>query len=444
MKREDIIEVISPLNLWGGPQELGIKRESYLRNLARYIETKNIAIVIIGVRRAGKTYLSRQLLDEIRTKESTLYILLEEPKFDPYLNTDFLDEIYQSYRTFINKEGPAYIVFDEIQNVENWEKWVMTTLEKRKDVKIIITGSSSKLLSAELASLLTGRILTQKIFPLDFKEFLQFKGHDINRDYELITKKEIIKQTLWEYISFGGFPQVVLEKKPAIKNQLLKELFDGIILRDVISRHKIRDTNLVKTEAELAINCFSGLISSSKLRGTMVNLVGRKVSPNLVLDVLSYLEEAFLIFQLPIFSYKIKELKKYPQKIYCIDTGLINSVTIRFTENIGRLYENLVALSLIKQKGKENLFYWKSRDGKEVDFVVKEGLKIEQLIQVSYNIDEKKTREREISALLKAGNELNCEKYLVITEDYENEEVIDKHTIIFKPLWKWLIQSVQE
>lgn len=443
MKREDIIEVISGLNFWGKNQEIGIKREAYLKKINEDIEAQNIVIAITGVRRAGKTYLARQFLDSIcakMPKESTLYILLEEPKFDPFLNIDFLEEIYQAYKTFVNKENITFIVLDEIQVIPKWEKWIRSIIEKTKDVKIIITGSSSKLLSSELTTLLTGRVLTQEVYPLDLKEFLLFKGVHITTNYELITKKEKIRQLLTEYIIYGGFPQIVLENNNSLKSQLLKELFEGIVLRDVVSRHGIRDTHMAKATAELAINNFSGLISASKLRNTMVNLTGRKISPNLILKILSHLEEAFLIFQLPIFSYKVKEIKQYPKKIYCIDNGLINSVIIRYTENIGRLYENTVALTLLKQKGKTNLFYWKSGQGNEVDFVIKEGLKVTQLIQVSYNIDKKETKEREINALIKAGLELDCKDLLIITEDYDSSEMLNGHKIVFTPLWKWLLK----
>lgn len=444
MKYEDILEILHPLNFWGKTQDIGVKRVKYLDTFDKYIDANKVVLAVIGIRRAGKTYLTKQLLDlkcSQFSKETTLYVLLEDPKFEPYLNLDLLNDIYQSYRTFINRKGPCYIVLDEIQNIEHWEKWVRATLEKNNDVKIIITGSSSKLLSSSLAKVLTGRTITQNIFPLSFKEFLSFKGLMLDKDYDIVVKKEQIKQMLTEYILYGGFPQIVLEDNISVKTQLLKELFEGIILRDVVSRHRIRDVHTIKTAAELAINNFAGLISASKLRKILVNILGRKISPNLVLDILSHLEEAFLIFQLPILSYKVKERKQYPKKIYCIDNGIINTAIIKFTDNIGRLFENTVALSLLKKNGIENIFYWKSRQGKEVDFVIKEGMRIRQLIQVSYNISEKKTKDREIDALLAAGEELDCNNFLVITDEYGEVETLGDYKICFIPLWKWLMEE---
>lgn len=443
MKKEEIVEILSPLNFWGKSQDIGFKRHSYLKKLEEFLQAEGVILSIVGVRRAGKTYLARQLLDlkcKENPKEATLYVLLEDPKFEPYLNVKLLDDIYEAYRIYVYKQGVSYIVLDEIQNVDLWEKWVRMKLEKKEDVKIIITGSSSKLLSSELATVLTGRTLTLKVFPFDFREFLSFKRLDFKKDYEVMSKREEVKRYLIEYITYGGFPQVVIEEKSSLKNQLLKEIFEGIIYRDIVFPHKIKDVYLVRVAAELVINNFSSLISATRLRNILVKVLARKISPNSVVKILSFLEEAFLIFQLPIFSYKVKEHKLYPKKIYCIDPGLINAVTTKFTENIGRIYENIVALYLIKHKNKDNLFYWKSKEGYEVDFVVKEKLKIKQLIQVGYDLSNEKVKKREINSLIKASNELKCKELLVITEDYETEEKIDEKIIVYKPLWKWLIE----
>jgi predicted AAA+ superfamily ATPase len=280
-----------------------------------------------------------------------------------------------------------------------------------------------------------------KVFPFSFKEFLSYKKLNIEKEYEIITKKKEIKKHLTEYLTYGGFPQIVLEKDISLKNQMLKEIFEGIIYRDIVFRHKIKDAYLVKVIAELAINNFSSLISATKLRNVLVQLISKKISPNYVVNILEYLQEAFLIFQIPIFSFKVKEQKLYPKKIYCIDTGLINAVTTKFTKDFGRIYENIVALYLIKNKGKENIFYWKSSEGYEVDFVIKEGLKINQLIQVCYDIENEKTKEREINSLIKAGKELNCKNLLIITDDYEGKEKINSKTILYKPLWKLLLSE---
>jgi len=442
LRSEEIIEVLSPLNFWGKGQEVGIERTSYLQKMQEYLGGKDVVLSVIGVRRAGKTYLTKQLLKlkaEHASLEKTLYVLLEEPKFDPYLGLNLLDEVYQAYRDYVASEGEVYLVLDEIQNVPHWEKWVRTMLEKKEKVKIIITGSSSKLLSSSLATVLTGRTITLKVYPLSFDEFLLFKGQRVEKKYELLSKRRKLEKLLLEYITYGGFPQVVSSEDPTLKISMLKEIFEGIVLRDVVARHKIRDAVLAKTVAEVSVNQFACLTSAAKTRNMMVNLIGRKVSPNLILNLLSYLEEAFLIFQIPIFSYKVKEQKLYPKKTYCIDSGIINAVTIKFQENMGRLFENIVAISLIRKFGIENIFYWKSREQEEVDFVLKKGLKIEQLIQVCYEVLDKEVEKREEKALLKAAKELNCSNLLVISRDTRKRKKVGPFEICYLPLLDWLL-----
>ena len=222
---------------------------------------------------------------------------------------------------------------------------------------------------------------------------------------------------------------------------MLKELFEGIIYRDVVFRHKIRDGNQVRTTAEIAISHFASLLSANRLRNSLVSILLKKISPNLVVKILAYLEEAFLIFQIPVFSYKIKERKRFPRKVYAIDPGLIKIATINFSRNIGRVYENIVAVSLLRKKGIENLFYWKDAGGREVDFVIKEGIKVKQLIQVFYETEDKKTREREFRSLFEASTELNCANLLLITDNFEGEEIRGRKKIICLPLWKWLLEA---
>ena len=444
LNKEEIIEALSPLNFWGKKQNTGIDRDKYLPCFNRYLKGRDVVIAVIGVRRSGKTFLTKQILKGVLSRtspENTLYVLLEDPKLEPYLGVNLLDEIYYSFKNYVAADGELCIVLDEIQNVPLWEKWVRLVIEKRENVRLIITGSSSKLLYSRLAKTLTGRTLTIEVFPLSFKEFLLFKGFTLGKEYALISERRKLEKFLFEYLTYGGFPQVVLEEDIALKNQLLKELFEGIVYKDVMGRHKTKDAPLAKIIAEISLNYFSSLGSASKLRNIVAGLVGRKVSPNLVLQILSYLEEAFLIYQVPIFSYKVKEQKLYPKKFYCIDTGIINAVTTKFSENIGRLYENTVAISLIRQNGKDKVFYWKSNTHEEVDFVIKEGLKIKKLIQVCYELSNEKTKKRELASLVKASKELKCKQLLIITRDYAGAEKIGSQVIVYVPLWKWLLEN---
>ena len=439
LRREEIIELISVENFWGRPQEVGIERDHYLKHLNRLAKAKDFSISIIGVRRSGKTFLTKQFLkkaiDSGLDPKQTLYVNLEDPRFHPYLSLELLDEIYQAYRTFVNKEGFALIVLDEVQNIKNWEKWVRRTMEK-ENVQIVMTGSTSSLLKTELSTALTGRSLTLEVFPLSFHEFLKFKGVVLEDQLDVVKNKAKIERLFMEYLQFGGFPRVVLEEDEFLKREMLKELFDGIVMRDILFRHGFRDVNSVKLVAELAINSFSSLKSVSSLRNELAGILKRKVSPNFVAEVMEALRESYLLFTIPPFSPKIKDVKKYPKKIYAVDTGLATTVTLSFSKNLGRLVENAVALHLIKKYGENNLFYYRGK--REVDFILREGLRITKAIQVTWDLRE--SYEREVKALLEAMNVFDLEEGIIVTADQEREEVYEDKEIRVLPFWKFLLE----
>jgi len=447
MIKKEIIDAISDLNFWGKDQDTGIERTFYLANIEKLLKAKNFAVSIIGVRRAGKTYITKQLLkrfilkDEMK-KEQTLYINFEEPSFRPFLeDTEFIDGILESYRYFINENESVILVLDEIQNIRNWESWVRIMLEKKEKIEIIITGSSAALLSGELGTKLTGRTFTAKIFPLNFKEFLLFKNIALLKGQ--IGKNKDMERYLREYIEFGGFPEVVLNENREIKIRILKELFDGIMSRDIIERHHIRQPKILKSLAALALQNFASLISVPKLVNIFENATKRKISPTSINQYLDYFSESFLMFQVPIYTQKVKEQMLYPKKLYCIDTGLINAVSFKFSEDIGRLAENLVFIELLRlqlERVDLELYYWK-HDSKEVDFVLKEGFSIVQLIQVVWDVNESKTKKRELDNLLTAMDEFKLKDGLILTRDYEDEERIESKKIRYIPIWKFLLQS---
>lgn len=439
LRREEIIELISVENFWGRPQEVGIERDHYLKHLNRLAKAKDFSISIIGVRRSGKTFLTKQFLkkaiDSGLDPKQTLYVNLEDPRFHPYLSLELLDEIYQAYRTFVNKEGFALIVLDEVQNIKNWEKWVRRTMEK-ENVQIVMTGSTSSLLKTEVSTALTGRSLTLEVFPLSFHEFLKFKGVVLEDQLDVVKNKAKIERLFMEYLQFGGFPRVVLEEDEFLKREMLKELFDGIVMRDIVFRYGFRDVNSVKLVAELAINSFSSLKSVSSLRNELAGILKRKVSPNFVAEVMEALRESYLLFTIPPFSPKIKDVKKYPKKIYAVDTGLATTVTLSFSKNLGRLVENAVALHLIKKYGENNLFYYRGK--REVDFILREGLRITKAIQVTWDLRE--SYEREVKALLEAMNVFDLEEGIIVTADQEREEVYEDKEIRVLPFWKFLLE----
>lgn len=426
----ELLDIIADLNFWYREQDTGIERPE-LENVMKIVDMKEVAAIILGVRRAGKTYLAKQILKK-KAKGQTLYINFEDKKLEPYLNSDILDNVYETYRYYINKNDFAYVVLDEVHNVEGWEKWVRMMLEKKENIKIIITGSGSKILTPELASVLTGRKITYSLFPLSLGGVLRFKG----ADEKYLTKKER-DSLLREYLEFGAFPMAILAETPEQKRYFLQEVYDDIITKDIMFRYRLREENILRKTAYLAINNFAKYTSIRKLRNSLKSIMRLDVSPSTLSYYLDYFERSFLFIFLPIFSYNIKDQMQYPKKVYCIDTGIINAIIPKFSENTGRLYENIVAIEL-KRRGKE-IYYWKSGEGKELDFIVKDGLKVKQLVQVCYNIDEPETKKRELGSLIKASRELRCRDLLVITDDKEGEEKVKGKTVKYIPLWEWLL-----
>jgi predicted AAA+ superfamily ATPase len=384
----------------------------------------NLIKVIIGVRRSGKSVLCHRVLKD----KNYGYINFDDERLigvkAENLN-DFLEVLKEINPDF------QYLLLDEIQNVAGWELFVNRL--RRAGYNIVITGSNSKLLSKELSTHLTGRHFTAELYPFSFAEFLNYNNFIYSADdFYLAEKRAVIKRYLNAYSKMGGFPEL---GRIELKNQYLRDLFDKIITRDVISRYKVKYVRDLKEIALYVSSNFSSRMSYHQLR----KLFGLK-SVHTIKNYLSFLEEAYLIFQLYPFSYKAKNRVGYSKKIYGIDPGMINAVTSQFSPNWGKIMENLVLLEL-KRRNREVYFYTDLNI--EVDFVVKDGLKISQLIQVCFNIESPKTKKRETVSLLKAANKLKTDNLIVITWDHEAEEQFRKKKIKFIPLWKWLLLATK-
>lgn len=381
----------------------------------------NLIKVIIGVRRCGKSILALQVLKG----ENFGYINFDDERLIGVTTSDLNDflEVLREINPNFN-----YLLLDEIQNIHGWELFVNRL--KRNGYNIMITGSNSKLLSRELASHLTGRHMSFELFPFSFKEFLSFKNIQFNEnDFYITEKRAEIKRLLNKYLDLGGFPEVY---KLEARQQYLRDLYDKIITRDIVSRYKIRFVQDLKELALYLLTNFASKITYHKLK----NIFGLG-SIHTIKNYLTNLEDAYLILSVNPFSFKLKITLRYGKKVYSIDHALINSLSPQFTANQGRMMENLVFLQL-KRKDKEIYYY---SDNYEVDFVVKEGLGVKQLIQVCYDLSNFDTKKREINGLLKAGQKLKCNNLLLITSDQEAEEKYKGIKIKLVPLWKWLLED---
>lgn len=402
------------------------------------IKSKKI-ISLVGARRAGKTYLQFQLIKYLLKqgvpRENIIYFNFEDERLYP-LNKDELSVFLPTY--FENhtpaKNHKIYLFLDEIQNMPYWGKWVRRVYDKEKNVKIFITGSSSKLLSREISSSLAGRTITVKIYPMSFKEFLKTKKTEFKLERLTNKQEAIIKKHLKEYVLYGGFPEVILEKE---KTLILQGYYDSIFYHDIIERYGVKNLKLLDLLLGLMISYSSRKISFTKLEN-IIKSMGYKVSKATLIEYANYAQKVFFLYLVPILSYKIKDQLQYPKKIYCIDTGLANALSMKFRKELWALYENLVFIELTRRN--KDIYYWKGEDV-EVDFVIKEGVKVKEIIQVSYDISNEKTKKREIKGLLNAMQEFKLKKGLVITKDYENEKKINKKLIKYVPLHKWLLKT---
>lgn len=406
-------------------EELKAKPRPQYKQLLESVKIKEVTI-ITGVRRSGKSTLMYQMIDNL-LKEGTnpnqiIFANLEDKK----LIKDSLQDIYESYRQNINPDKKAFVFLDEIHRKKGWEAWIRKKYDLKTQDKFVISGSCSYLLKKEYSTLLTGRNLTFEVMPLSFEEFLLF--NNINIDKRNLKKGVLLEKTrlqvlkkLEEYLALGGFPEVVFKQKN-FKTKLLEQYFDDILYKDIIDRY---DLNSQKTKdlALYLITNFTSLISLRNLRNSL------KISYDTAKDYIAYYKEAFIFFTIDHFSYSFKEQKTLASKIYCIDNGLRNSVSFKFSKDEGKLAENCVFVQL-KRENKQP-YYWKNQN--EVDFIIKNADNSLEAINISHT-DE--INERETKGLQAFKKEFKQTKKLtLITKNTEKKE----KSINFIPLWKWLL-----
>lgn len=375
--------------------------------------------VVLGPRRAGKSVFSLMLLKG----KSFLYFNFDDPalvgeKLDLY---ELVDELHKFYGE------TKFVLFDEIQNLKGWE--LFANRLHRQGYNLVLTGSNANLLSMELATHLTGRHLPIEILPFDFQEFLKAKNFS-----NLDQKPELLK-LLEQYMTFGGFPEVVT------KNQhprgYLDVLFDSLLFKDVVKRHKVRFSEQIDQLGSYLINNVSNQYSFRKIANIL------KFKSDVTLErYLKYLEEAYIIFSLSGFSAKAGERLRSPKKIYTVDNGFVASKAVQHSSDNGKLMENLVFTEFVKRGFEPNreLFYYKTRNGREVDFAIMNGHEISKLIQVCYDVRSSDVEQREVKSLIEAGDELKVDNLTVLTWDDEREVEKNGKIVKFKPLWKWLLE----
>ncbi len=392
-------------------------------------------LAIIGPRRVGKTYLMYQLIKQLLKtvpKEEILYIDFEDNRLVG-LKAEEADEMFVAYKE-LTAQGLKYLFFDEVQAFPYWSNFVRK-LHNLKKYKIIVSGSSAKLLSKEIATELRGRYKSIFLSLFSFKEFLGLNQFVYSPQIEYSERKGELLRFFNTYLEQGGYPEIITEKDLSEKRIKLRSYFETIFYKDIIERHKV--TNHVVLE-QMMVYLLNNPAKTFSITGFEKILRKKEiyVSKNTISLYLKYLEEAFFVNLVEEFSYSPKKRLMRPKKVYLVDNGLIRFLSSQFSPESGRLLENCVALEL-KRKEREVFFF---QEKYECDFVVKEGIKINQTIQVCWEINEENEK-REIKGLVEAMDFFKINDGLLLTYDQEKDLKIDSKKIKFLPVWKWLLKS---
>jgi predicted AAA+ superfamily ATPase len=426
-----MLDILTRWNRWGSARlSSGIVRDM-TGQIMPFLQSPEI-VTLIGPRRAGKTTVLFQIMDILEKagipQEAMLHVNLEEPALSPELGLELLDRIYNAYREEIYPQGKAYVFLDEIQNISHWERWIRARNET-ENIKFFITGSSSQLMSKELGTVLTGRHVSFHVFPLTFSEFLRFKSIPLPKKLTKTTSSPLLQNALTIYLRWGGFPEIALANDDRRKEVLLKQYFDDILFKDVAMRHSIRETFALRNIAVYLLTHTGSLVSFQRLSKIF------EVSLDLARSYCQYLQEAFIVDLVPFYSNKAAERQRHPNKVYAIDLGLRNIVSLTQSLDKGHLMETAVYHAL-QQQVNDGIFYWKRQY--EVDFLVRKGISIKNIVQVASDGNHDNVAEREFRALEEAGEFFPKANQLIIFEKMPKLFPKVKNISTF-PLWHYLI-----
>ena len=394
-------------------------------------------IVLTGVRRSGKSTLlkltAQQLEKQGVRKNRILYLNFDDERL--MLSVDELDLILQAYQELYPNLDlhDCYFFFDEIQNLDNWEKFISRIYDNLTE-NIFISGSNSKVLGSEIATSLRGRTIQYELFPLNFSEYLDFLN--IDKNYYLPQNNALIVNAFYQFLKQGGFPETV-GKDDELRQLILNDYFQVLLFRDIIERYKITRIFALKFYIQKIIANLGKPFSVNKIFNQLKSQ-NIRVDKGFLYEVLDYIEAVYLGFPVYKFDYSIVNLQMGDKKIYVIDNGLLNSITWQFSENLGKLFENLLFIWL-RQKFKNNVFFYKN--SAECDFIIFDRGKPLYCIQASFGISDEETKSREIKGLLEAMDYFGLKQGYIITAEQEEELQVSDKQIFVKPAYKVMIDG---
>ena len=371
------------------------------------LSSKQIKL-ITGPRRSGKSTQALMLLKN----RNFAYLNFDDGKllnaWDEDLVTETLLQVYPGFE---------FLMLDEIQNLEGWDLWVSKLY--RQGINMVITGSNAKLLSSEMATLLTGRYLQIEMLPFSLKEFGEWKN---SADTAVIN----------DYLHNGGYPETLQSRE--LTQGYLSTLFDSTIWKDITQRHKVRNVEDLNNLAMYLLSNFSNPLSVNEL----AEAIGMS-SVTTTKKFMGYLHEPYLFYYLPRYNNKLKLMNKAPQKTYVIDNGFVTAKAFMVSENLGRLLENQVFIELLRRgySTETTLFYYRSRNDKETDFVTRKGSHVDSLIQVCYDLSNERAMKREIDSIVECAGELNCQNLVIVTMNEERTIECNGHQIKVVPIKKF-------
>lgn len=381
--------------------------------------------LITGSRRVGK---STQALLMLRNRNFA-YLNFDSQQlldaWDADLVMRMLDDVYPGYE---------YLLLDEVQNLEAWDLWVSELYRQGKN--LVITGSNAKMLSSEMATALTGKYLKVEMLPFSLEEFFDWNKLDLSK---LNPEQQADASALMDdYLRNGGYPEVVASRQ--LTRTYLDTLFDSIVWKDVAKRHSVRNVTDLNDLALYLVSNFCNPLSANELTEEL-----GFSSINTTKKFMDYLHEPYLFYYLPRYNNKLKLMKKAPRKVYVVDNGFVAAKAFSMSDNLGRLLENQVFVELLRQgyDTDKTLFYYRSRNDKEVDFVLRKGTHIEQLVQVCYDMSNAKTEKREVDSLIECAAELNCSNLVIVTNNEERTIEKDGFRIEVVPVAKWSVSLTQ-
>jgi len=436
LDKTEILEILNDWNYWNRALPQTHPRPLYGDKLDLWMQTDEV-VVVKGIRRSGKSTLMinriKHLLSTGVDVKNILFVNLEDPRFINHLDVALLEQIKSVYLEYLDPDSKPYLFLDEIQNVPSWEKWVNKEYEL-KSSWIMLSGSNSFLLSSEIASALSGRYVSVDVYPLSFSEYIDFKGIKVTSKLDFVDAKIELQRAFELYMKQGAFPKT-LEYDAIQIRELLVSYKDSILLKDIVARYKLKEFGTLEEIAAFLLSNTGIVQSITKIKNHF------QISYDMAKSYVEYLRKAYMLFEVPKFDYSLRKQNVNDKKYYSIDLGLSNILRVPNLQHRGSNLETIVFLELLRREYK--VYYYKTTQGWECDFVLEKEQKITALIQVTLSLKEKTTRQRELRPFAKTIEELGLSdvKCVVISEDNSMEEIYDGVEIEVVNVLEWLLEA---